>query len=620
MASDPEQSVQTLIAFIDTKTSTLHLLSEKQLKDWRHNHQKKNCTAPTSVIESALGRSICLQNLPHLLRTAYHKFMITRTIINNILTQLENAKFPDIEQSSQAAFRQKFLLVTTPFKESKLSAAKSSAAAKATTPAPTLTQFLVAPESSASAAATATSSAPALILSVTKEKVHAIGKLLTKPRDSPAKRPRADSPDSNSSSPATTSKPATFLTTESITAPRKALTFAPPTQTPPSVTFHEGPPPTLTATQPEAARPPVASTTKKISISQAIPGLPGISRDFQGFNPNPVNSQITITRVPAKNPLPQQPPLEQRAKIQLPPNFNPPPQPAKSSIPPAEPNPPPSKPRTAPTPPLPTFNPNLKKYEREYSRQQRYLNHKAVLECHTDNNTTPSCLEPGRWRIPPNMFNDPELQAAITKSVQKAYIQTTLTYISKRTLTIDSALRHIEQTNNADSIASIKANVEKSLDNPLKKSWQKIEKIVLAKTKPAPKPAPPQAKKVIPALMSLTFNPFVVLRFNTPSKACNVGLTNPNPSPNPNPNPNPNLTLTKASTETLPTTSKASNLNNIASIITGPTVLTTIEEEPTTEEAAPMEVTPTEPTTTATTSSSSTPAILTTTNSQVNQK
>jgi hypothetical protein len=206
------------------------------------------------------------------------------------------------------------------------------------------------------------------------------------------------------------------------------------------------------------------------------------------------------------------------------------------------------------------------------------------------------------------MFNDPELQAAITKSVQKAYIQTTLTYISKKTTKIDSALRHIEQTNNADSIASIKANVEKSLDNPLKKSWQKIEKIVLAKTKPATKPAPPPAKKVIPSLMSLTFNPFVVLRFKTPSEACKFQAKNNRPS------------TSKASNETLPTTSKASNQNKIASITTGPALLTTIEEEPANEEAAPMEVTPTEPTPTATTSSSSTPAILATTNSQVNQK
>jgi len=74
------------------------------------------------------------------------------------------------------------------------------------------------------------------------------------------------------------------------------------------------------------------------------------------------------------------------------------------------------------------------------------------------------------------MFIDPELQATINKSVQKAYIQATLTYISKHTLKIDTALRHKEQANNADSIASFKDKVEKALENPLKKRWQKIEK------------------------------------------------------------------------------------------------------------------------------------------------
>jgi hypothetical protein len=41
---------------------------------------------------------------------------------------------------------------------------------------------------------------------------------------------------------------------------------------------------------------------------------------------------------------------------------------------------------------------------------------------------------------------------------------------------------HSSQANNADSIASFKDKVEKALENPLKKRWQKIEKIVLAKT------------------------------------------------------------------------------------------------------------------------------------------
>ncbi len=439
MANDPSSAVTTLIAFIDSKISKEQEITNKKLHDWRHNHQKSASKAKTSVIENALGREINLTNLPHLLKVSYHQFPHTQVLIDNIIKQIDATRFPELGLQQGSSLKEKIKNIPNPLKR------KSSN--------PTLNPLTFNPNSKSQSQPISHPPIPPIITTLSQS-ASASAMVSTPKRKRASLSPELPIPNKS-------------LTP---TAPKKSNKALTPTSN------KEKDPNPFSWELPNYDFPPLNPTTETPNrdIRKTLTLMSNLFRE----NPNQPVSPPTVT---------PKSPVQSRS------DPSPIPQPSQTN-----PTPIPSAPTpSASTQPGP--NKDLRKYEKEYNRQQRYLNHIAVLETHVSNNTNPSCLDPSRWKVPLNMLGDLELQEHLMKALQKTYMEFTLTHLKKTVSKTQSTLQTLQETIPIDTQASIKEKTDKHLSDSKKKSWEKIEKITLKNSTPKP--------KQIPALMSLKITP-----------------------------------------------------------------------------------------------------------------
>jgi hypothetical protein len=131
----------------------------------------------------------------------------------------------------------------------------------------------------------------------------------------------------------------------------------------------------------------------------------------------------------------------------------------------------------------------LGRYRHIYSADQRYGKHLAILNTHLEAGTRPTHLASNRWRMPVVFFNDQELQTAIEHETCRAYMLTTLDHIQKRQQTKRLLLTEVtkqihsinqDQDSNNKQMADIRAEIELTVANHAKKSWNKVSRITAA--------------------------------------------------------------------------------------------------------------------------------------------
>lgn len=123
----------------------------------------------------------------------------------------------------------------------------------------------------------------------------------------------------------------------------------------------------------------------------------------------------------------------------------------------------------------------INKFRTEYNRYLRFENHREIIDFHNKNNSFPNCLQPNRWKIPPNMFRDPVLQTSITNTLQKTYFEITKKHLDEHLEKIRDKIESLDadlhNLNVPDSAITIAQNREKKkLQDIKKKSWAKTER------------------------------------------------------------------------------------------------------------------------------------------------